>query len=93
MLKGLVAISKSSVAWKAQLLEGVIGGRKSRLWLYECVHVPLRVFSCDPLGGAMQRGGGKWVKRRTMSAAGARMLRGRGDGGEGQRRGEGVALL
>ncbi len=47
-------------------MEGaVIGGRKSRLWLCECVHVPLRVFSCgeaeqgNALGGAMQCGGGR----------------------------------
>ncbi|KFZ17743.1 hypothetical protein V502_04420 [Pseudogymnoascus sp. VKM F-4520 (FW-2644)] len=54
------------------------------------VHMPLRVFSCgeaepgDPLGGAMQLGGGGVAKRRTMSAAGARKLGGRSDGGEGQ---------
>jgi hypothetical protein len=64
------------------------------------VHVPLRVFSCgkaepgDPLDGAKQLGGGGVAKRRMMRAAGAKMLGGRSDGGEGQRwRGEGVALL
>ncbi|KFY42805.1 hypothetical protein V494_02235, partial [Pseudogymnoascus sp. VKM F-4513 (FW-928)] len=74
-------------------MEGaVIEKRKSRMWLWECVHVPVRVFSCgkaeqgDPLGGAMQceGGGAEGAKRRTMSAAGARMLGGRSDGGEGE---------
>ncbi|OBT70782.1 hypothetical protein VF21_10267 [Pseudogymnoascus sp. 05NY08] len=58
MLKGLVAIAKSSVAWKAQSSEGVNRGCSVR-----SVHVPLWVLSCgeaehgDPLGGAMQCGG------------------------------------
>ncbi|KFZ20255.1 hypothetical protein V501_00253 [Pseudogymnoascus sp. VKM F-4519 (FW-2642)] len=84
-------------------MEGaIIEKRESSMWLCECVHVPLRVFSCgeaeqgDPLGGAMQckGGGAERAKRGTMSAAGARMLGGRSDGVEGQsRREEGVALL
>ncbi|KFX95969.1 hypothetical protein V490_03605 [Pseudogymnoascus sp. VKM F-3557] len=46
----------------------------------------------DPLGGAMQYGGGgrgqaSHDERRTMSAAGARKLGGRSDGGEGQSEG------
>jgi hypothetical protein len=62
VLRGLVAIAKSS-AWKAQSSKGVNRGCG---WPCECVHVPLRVFSCgeaeqgDALGGAMQCGGGGW---------------------------------
>ncbi len=80
-------------------MEGaVIGGRKSRLWLCECVHVPLRVFSCGEAeqirwAGPCSVEGAEGSKRRRMSAAGARMLGWRSDGGEGQSRGEGVALL
>jgi hypothetical protein len=60
MLKGLVAIAKSSLVLKVQSSEGVTRGVALR-----SVHVPLRVFSCGeaekggPLGGAtMQCGGG-----------------------------------
>jgi len=97
MLKGLVAIAKSSGTWK----DGRRGYRRAGIdvVVLRSVHVPLRVFSCgeaepgDPLGGAMQLGGGGVAKRRTMSAAGARKLGGRSDGGQGQSGGEGVALL
>ena len=46
--------------WKARLSKG----RNRGLLVLRSVHVPLRVFSCgeaepgDPLGGAMQLGGG-----------------------------------
>ena len=46
----------------------------------EGVYVALQVFSCGKaelgnlLGRAMQLGGGRVAKRRTMSVAGARML-------------------
>jgi len=97
MLQGLVAIAKSSGPWK----DGRRGYRRAGIdvVVLRSVHVPLRVFSCgeaepgDPLGGAMQLGGGGVAKRRTMSAAGARKLGGRSDGGQGQSGGEGVALL
>ncbi len=94
MLKGLFCRREELGSIKGAVIEGP----KSMLWFCEAFHVPLRVFSCgeaepgDPLGGAiMQCGGGAVAKRRTMSAAVARMLGGRSDGGEGQSRREGVA--
>lgn len=88
MIKRLVAIARSSVAWK----DGSRGYRTARIdvVVLRSVHVPLRVFSCgeaepgDPLDGVMQLGGSGVAKRRTMSAAGAKKLGGRTDGGEGQ---------
>jgi hypothetical protein len=93
MLKGLVAIAKSSGAWKARSSKG-----GNRACGSASVHVPLRVFSCgeaepgDPLGGAMQCGGGGGAKRRTMSEAGAIMLGRRGTV-ERETVGGGAALL
>ena len=94
MLKGLVAIAKSSVAWKAQSSEGVNRGCSVR-----SVHVPLRVLSCgeaeqgDPLGGAMQCGGcgggqASHGERSRCENVGREERRWRGTVG-----GEGVALL
>ncbi|KFY97717.1 hypothetical protein V500_01951 [Pseudogymnoascus sp. VKM F-4518 (FW-2643)] len=95
MLKGLVAIAKSSLVLKAQSSEGVTRGVALR-----SVHVPLRVFSCgeaekgDPLGGAiMQCGGGgggqaSHDERSRCEKVGREERRWRGTVG-----GEGVALL
>ncbi|ELR03277.1 hypothetical protein GMDG_06025 [Pseudogymnoascus destructans 20631-21] len=76
----------------------VIGGRNSRLWLCEAF-----MCHCGFSAAARPRRAIRWVelscsvewaegaKRRAMSAAGARKLGGRSDGGKGQSRREGVA--
>jgi hypothetical protein len=69
MFKGLVAIAKSSGAWKARSSKA-----KIVVVVLRSVHCHMWVFSCgeaepgDPLGGAMQCGGGGGAKRRTMRA-------------------------
>ncbi|KFZ18034.1 hypothetical protein V502_04324 [Pseudogymnoascus sp. VKM F-4520 (FW-2644)] len=75
-------------------MEGaVIGGGNSRLWLCEAFmcHCGFSA-AARPSRGIRWEGpcsveGAEGAKRRTMSAAGARKLGGRSDGGEGQSRG------
>ena len=89
ILKRLVAIVKSSGAWKARSSKGGnrACGSVNALMCYCVFSAAARPSRGIRWAGPCSVEGAERAKRRTMSAAGARKLGERSDGGEGQSRG------